>query len=55
MQSKVILQRVKKLEQKLIKQNTQFVFFEEPTETQLAKLPQGANVLIIIGENEIKD
>lgn len=55
MQSKVMIQRVKNLEKKIIKKNAQFIFFTEPTEAQLAKLPPGANVIIFTGEDEIKD
>lgn len=55
MQSKVLLQRVKKLEKKLIKEKTLFVFFEEPTQAQLAKIPEGADVVVYTGEDEIED
>lgn len=55
MQSKVLLQRVKKLEKKLIKEKTLFVFFEEPTAAQLAKIPEGADVVVYTGEDEIED
>jgi len=55
MQSKVLLQRVKKLERKLIKDKTVFVFFEEPTAAQLAKIPEGAEVIVFTGEDEISD
>lgn len=55
MQNKVLLQRVKKLEKKLTKDKTLFIFFEEPTKAQLAKLPEGAEVIIYTGEDEIGD
>ncbi|MGI6751543.1 MAG: hypothetical protein ACOX4U_02855 [Anaerovoracaceae bacterium] len=55
MQSKVLLQRVKKLEKKLLKEKTIFVFFEEPTDAQLAKIPEGADVIVYTGEDEIED
>ena len=55
MQSKVLLQRVKKLERKLIKDKTVFVFFEEPTAAQLAKIPEGVDVIVFLDEDKISD
>ena len=55
MQSKVLLQRVKKLEKKLVKEKTLFVFFEEPTAAQLAKIPEGADVVVFLDEDKISD
>lgn len=55
MQSKVLLQRVKKLEKKLVKENPLFVFFEEPTAAQLAKIPERAKVIVFLDEDKISD
>lgn len=56
MQNKVLLQRVKRLERKLAKENTRFfVFFSMPTKAQLAKIPEGAQVIVFTGEDEIED
>lgn len=55
MENKVLLKRVKNLERRLTKNKTLFIFFEEPTKAQLAKLPEGAEVIVYTDEDEIGD
>lgn len=55
MQNKVLLQRVKRLERKLAKEKPLFVFFEEPTAAQLAKIPEGSKVVVFLDEDKISD
>ena len=55
MQNKVLLQRVKRLERKLVKEKPLFVFFEAPTAAQLAKIPERAKVVVFLDEDKISD
>lgn len=55
MQSKALLQRIKKLERKLLHTNGLIIYFGEPSNAEFAKLPLNAQILIFVGENEIQD
>ena len=55
MQTKLLLQRLKKLEKKVLKINELVIFFGEPSQMVLNKLPLNTKVLIFVGENEIED
>ena len=54
MQSRAMIKRLKRLEQKALKVNPLYVFFGEPSKAELAKLPHGAKVLIFTGEDELE-
>jgi hypothetical protein len=55
MQSKAMIKRLKRLEQKALKVKPLYIFFSEPSKAELAKLPKGAKVIVFIGEDELED
>lgn len=55
MQAKMMLNRLKKIEKKVLKPLGLYVFFGEPSKTELAKLPPNSRIVIFLGEDELKD
>lgn len=55
MQSKVLLNRLKKLERKKDRNKYPFVFFGMPSRADLARMPPGARVIIFTDEDKIQD
>ena len=55
MQSKVLLKKLKQMERKANGKRRQYVFFGKPSRAELAKLPEGARVIIFVGEDDIPD
>lgn len=51
----MLIQRLKRLENKVIGSNKYYVFFGNPTKAELNKLPENAEVIIFIGEENIQD
>ncbi|BCK85538.1 hypothetical protein MM59RIKEN_28570 [Pusillibacter faecalis] len=55
MQSKTLLKRLKWLERKAYSNQEYYLFFGQPRKSELAKVPQGAKVIIFVGEDELED
>ena len=55
MQSKAIIQRLKRLEKTVYKDHNFFVFFDKPSTSQLTTLPPNAHVVVFTGEDELED
>ena len=55
MQSKVLINRLKKLERKAQGNRRYYVFFRQPSKAELAKLPPNAKLFIFVGEDRIAD
>ncbi len=54
MQSKAMIKRLKRLEQKALKVKPLYIFFGEPSKAELAKVPSGAKVIIFTGEEDLE-
>lgn len=55
MQAKIMLNKLKKMEKKVLHPCMGYVFFEEPTKLELSKLPPNARIVIFTGEKDIKE
>lgn len=51
----MMINKLKKMEKKVMHYDTMFIFFKEPSKIELAKLPPNSHIVIITGEDELKD
>lgn len=53
MQSRALLNRLKRLQRKKLGNKKAYIFFGQPSRSELNGVPPSAKVIIFVGENEI--